>query len=63
MEKPKAGLSPRFWFIGFWLAPLTPPTPLFLLPVSFDQNPAVTAVLPAMRDPDRVAMRGRTQRP
>lgn len=31
---------------------------VFLLPVSFDQNPAVTAVLPAMRDPDRVAMRG-----
>ena len=31
---------------------------VFLLPVSFDQDPAVTAVLPAMRDPDRVAMRG-----
>ena len=29
-----------------------------LLPVPFDQDPAVTAVLPAMGDPDRVAMRG-----
>lgn len=39
------------------------PALIFLLssglpPVAFDQDPAVTAVLPVMRDPDRVAMRG-----
>ena len=30
---------------------------VFLLPVTFDQNPAVAAVLPAMRHPDRAVMR------
>ena len=29
-----------------------------LLPVAFDQDPAVTAMLPAMRNPDRAMMRG-----
>ena len=29
-----------------------------LLPVAFDQDPAVTAMLPAMRNPDSIAMRG-----
>ena len=46
---------PRSWFIVSGLAPLTPLT--FLLPVAFDQDPAVTAMLPAMRDPDRAGMR------
>ena len=31
---------------------------LRLPPVAFDQDPAVTALLPAMRNPDRAAMRG-----
>lgn len=30
----------------------------FLLPVTFDQHPAVTTMLPAMGDPDRTGMRG-----
>ena len=47
---------PRSWFIVSGLAPLTPLT--FLLPVAFDQDPAVTAMLPAVCDPDRAGMRG-----
>ena len=35
-----------------------PPTPLaFLLPVAFDQDPAVATVFPAMSDPNGAAMR------
>ena len=47
-QKRERGASPTLFFLLF----------PGLLPVAFDQDPAVTAMLPAMRDPDRATMRG-----